>query len=92
MLSELKLRRNEIKNALEDLIEDKTQTPVMRVTAEGFHKTLESFQMTLLTMIWDEILQRVDKTNEKRDPDFERVSPKKKDFELEFSYQLLRIL
>ncbi|GFR29929.1 DUF4371 domain-containing protein [Trichonephila clavata] len=50
--------RNEIKNALEDLIEDNTQIPDTRVIAEGFRKTLESFQTTLLTMIWDEILQR----------------------------------
>ncbi|GFQ70800.1 dimer_Tnp_hAT domain-containing protein [Trichonephila clavata] len=55
---------NEIKNVLEDLIEDNTQTPDTRVTAEGFRKTLESFQTTLLTVIWDEILQRVDKTSE----------------------------
>ncbi|GFV73694.1 uncharacterized protein TNCV_1410621 [Trichonephila clavipes] len=34
--------RNEIKNALEDLIEDNTQTPDTRVTPEAFHKnTLE---------------------------------------------------
>ncbi|GFR09928.1 dimer_Tnp_hAT domain-containing protein [Trichonephila clavata] len=56
--------RNEIKNALEDLIEDNTQTPGTRVTDEGFRKTLQSFQTTLLTVIWDEILQRVDKTRE----------------------------
>ncbi|GFQ67223.1 dimer_Tnp_hAT domain-containing protein [Trichonephila clavata] len=56
--------RNEIKNALEDLIEDNTQTPDTRVTAEGFRKTLESSQTTLLTVIWDEILQRVDKTSD----------------------------
>ncbi|GFV68041.1 hypothetical protein TNCV_1873231 [Trichonephila clavipes] len=30
---------NEIKNALEDLIEDNTQTPDTRVTSEGFPKT-----------------------------------------------------
>ncbi|GFS81993.1 dimer_Tnp_hAT domain-containing protein [Trichonephila clavipes] len=56
--------RNEIKNALEDLIEDNSQTPGTRVTAERFHKTLESVQTTLLTIIWDEILQRVDKNSE----------------------------
>lgn len=56
--------RKEIKSALEDLIDDKTQTPDTRVTAEGFLKTLGNFQTTLLTVIWDEILQRVDKTSE----------------------------
>ncbi|GFR22166.1 dimer_Tnp_hAT domain-containing protein [Trichonephila clavata] len=56
--------RNETKNAIEDLIEDNTQTPDTRVTGEGFRKILESFQTTLLTVIWDEILQRVDKTSE----------------------------
>ncbi|GFR19299.1 dimer_Tnp_hAT domain-containing protein [Trichonephila clavata] len=56
--------RYEMKKALEDLIEDNTQIPDMQVTAEGFRKTLESFQTTLFTVIWDEILQRVDKTSE----------------------------
>ncbi|GFW43864.1 dimer_Tnp_hAT domain-containing protein [Trichonephila clavipes] len=55
--------RNEIKNTLEDLIEDNTQTPDTRITAEGFRKTIERFQTTLLTVIWDEILQRADKTS-----------------------------
>ncbi|GFV95668.1 dimer_Tnp_hAT domain-containing protein [Trichonephila clavipes] len=56
--------RKEIKNTLEDLIEDNTQTPDTRVTAELIRKTRERFQTTLLTEIWDEILQRVDKTSE----------------------------
>ncbi|GFS90823.1 hypothetical protein TNCV_1004041 [Trichonephila clavipes] len=33
----------EIKNALEDLIKDNTQTHATRVSAEGFHKTLRKF-------------------------------------------------
>ncbi|GFQ80945.1 dimer_Tnp_hAT domain-containing protein [Trichonephila clavata] len=53
--------RNEIKKALEDLVEDNTQIPDTRVTAEGFSKTLESFQTTLFMVIRNEILQRVDK-------------------------------
>ncbi|GFU84512.1 hypothetical protein TNCV_1818441 [Trichonephila clavipes] len=57
MFSEIKLR-NEIKNALEDLTENNIHT------AEGFRKILESFHATLLTMIWEEILQSVDKTSE----------------------------
>ncbi|GFX89664.1 dimer_Tnp_hAT domain-containing protein [Trichonephila clavipes] len=56
--------RNEIKNGLEDLIEDNTQTPDTRVTAEGFRIALESFQTTLLMLIWDEILKKMDKTSE----------------------------
>ncbi|GFR25417.1 dimer_Tnp_hAT domain-containing protein [Trichonephila clavata] len=55
---------NEIDTTLEDLIEDNTQTPDAGVAAEGFHNTLKGFQVTLLTVIWDEILQRLDKTNE----------------------------
>ncbi|GFR19170.1 hypothetical protein TNCT_29201 [Trichonephila clavata] len=46
------------------LMEDNTQTPDTRVTAEGFNNTLESFQITLSTVIRDEILQKVDKTSE----------------------------
>ncbi|GFU75628.1 hypothetical protein TNCV_2863421 [Trichonephila clavipes] len=47
------IARKEIKNAFEDLIEDysDTHTPDTRITAEGSHKTLESFQTTLLTVI-----------------------------------------
>ncbi|GFX70806.1 dimer_Tnp_hAT domain-containing protein [Trichonephila clavipes] len=63
MFSEIKLR-NEIKNALEDLTENNIQTPDTRNTAEGFRKILESFHATLLTMIWEEILQSVEKTSE----------------------------
>ncbi|GFY08134.1 hypothetical protein TNCV_1355471 [Trichonephila clavipes] len=66
MFSELKLC-NEIKNVLEDLTEDNIHA---RVTAEGLRKSLESFHTTLLTMIWNEILQRVDQTmqlNKRRD-------------------------
>ncbi|GFX38030.1 uncharacterized protein TNCV_3836291 [Trichonephila clavipes] len=44
------------------LIKDNTEAPDTCVTAEGLHKALESFQTTLLTVIWDEILQRMDKT------------------------------
>ncbi|GFQ98684.1 hypothetical protein TNCT_9001 [Trichonephila clavata] len=36
--------RNEIKNDIEDLIEDNTQTPDTRVTVEGFRKILEIFR------------------------------------------------
>lgn len=53
----------EIKAALEDLIKDKTQTPDTRLTAEGFVKTLENFQTVLLIVIWNDILQRVDKVS-----------------------------
>ncbi|GFX55722.1 hypothetical protein TNCV_3427931 [Trichonephila clavipes] len=65
MFSELKLR-NEIKNALEDLTENniQTHTPDTGVTSGGYCKTLESFHTTLLTRIWNEILQRVDKISE----------------------------
>ncbi|GFQ85359.1 small glutamine-rich tetratricopeptide repeat-containing protein beta [Trichonephila clavata] len=43
--------RNEIKNTLEDLIEENTQTPDTGVTAERFSKTLENFKTTLLKVI-----------------------------------------
>ncbi|GFW91945.1 dimer_Tnp_hAT domain-containing protein [Trichonephila clavipes] len=56
--------RNEIKNTLEDLIEDNIQISDTRITAEGFRKTVERFHTILLTVIWNEILQRVDKTSE----------------------------
>ncbi|GFY23476.1 dimer_Tnp_hAT domain-containing protein [Trichonephila clavipes] len=70
---------NEIKNALEDLIEDNTQTHLTReLHLKDSTKHTTKFQTTLLMVIWDEILQRVDKTNEKRDPDFERMSPRER--------------
>ncbi|GFW38021.1 uncharacterized protein TNCV_4632221 [Trichonephila clavipes] len=54
--------RNEIKNVLEDLIEDSTQTLDTRVTAEGFRKTLESFQTTLLTEFYPYCIEDTDKS------------------------------
>lgn len=63
-LRALVIGRKQIKNALEDLIKDDTQTPDTRLKAEGFSKALDNFQTTLLTVIWYEILQRVNKTSE----------------------------
>jgi hypothetical protein len=62
-LRALKISRHELKDALEELNKDDTQTPETQCTAAGFLKTLGNFQTTLLTVIWDEILERVDKTS-----------------------------
>ncbi|GFY17369.1 hypothetical protein TNCV_657821 [Trichonephila clavipes] len=55
---------NEIKNTLEDLIKDNTQTPDTRVTAEGFPKTLESVQTTLLTLQHEPVRRCLDALEE----------------------------
>lgn len=47
----------------EDLMNDNTQTPDTRLTAQGLIKTLNDFQTNLITVLWNEILQRVDKTS-----------------------------
>lgn len=45
------------------MIKDETQTPDTRLTAQGFVKTLEKFQTVLLIVIWNDVLQRVDKVS-----------------------------
>lgn len=61
-LRALKISQHELKDGLEELNKDDTQTPATQITAAGFLKTLGYLQNTLLTVIWDEILERVDKT------------------------------
>lgn len=56
-LRALVISHGEIKNSLEDLMNDKTQTPDTRLTAQGLIKTLNNFQTNLITVLWNEILQ-----------------------------------
>lgn len=46
-----------------DLMNDNTHTPDTRLTAQGLIKTLNDFQTNLITVLWNEILQREDKTS-----------------------------
>lgn len=48
-LRALKISQHELKDALEELNKDDTQTPATQITAAGFLKTLGNFQTLLLT-------------------------------------------
>lgn len=49
---------------LQSLAKDVSQTPESRVTAEGFCKQLAQFDTAFLTLLWNDLLQRIDKTSE----------------------------
>lgn len=53
----------EIEGVLETLMQDTSQTPETRLTAQGLHKKFGQLETGLLALFWNDILQRIDKTS-----------------------------
>lgn len=63
LLSALVKGYKEIKKSLDDISRNSTQKPAVKVEASRLVKKFELFEITFLTILWNDILVRFDKVS-----------------------------